>query len=167
MGLLDFFGSDNNETPSNYVMASPVLDYTSAQAPGSGVLAAGGPSYFELDMFGTPSTQPDGVTLLDSRSNTSFFTFDQSKVSASIFDVMKSGAEAALRVGVQTASDSINRNAKNPGIVGSFLNNFRSTKTGAQINAAAYATSAQAWLMNPVVWVVAIVGIAAVFLLRK
>ena len=157
MGLLDFFGSDNNATPSDYSMG----------APGSGVLASGGPSYFELNMFGTPNTQTDGVNLIDQRSNTSFFTFDQSKITSSIFDVMKSGAEAALRVGVQAASDSINRNAKNPSIFGSFLNNFRSTKTGAQINAAAYATSAQAWLMNPIVWVVAIVGILGVILLRK
>jgi len=157
MGLLDFFGSDNNATPSDYTMG----------APGSGVLASGGPSYFELNMFGTPNLQTDGVNLIDQRANTSFFTFDQSKVESSIFDVMKSGAEAALRVGVQAASDSINRNSKNQGIVGSFLNNFRSTKTGAQINAAAYATQAQAWIMNPIVWVVTIGGIGLFFLLRK
>jgi len=157
MGLLDFFGSDNNATPSDYSMG----------APGSGVLASGGPSYFELNMFGQPNLLTDGQNLIDQRSNTSFFTFDQSKVSSSIFDVMKSGAEAALRVGVQAASDSINRNSKNQGIVGSFLNNFRSTKTGAQINAAAYATSAQAWLMNPIIWIVAIVGVVLFFVVRK
>ena len=159
MGLLDFFGSDNNATPSDYSMG----------APGSGVFASGGPSYFDLNMFGTPNLQTDGQNLIDQRSNTSFFTFDQSKIGASIFDVMKSGAEAAVRVGVQAASDSINRGAaqnKN-NVFGSFLNNFRSTKTGAQINAAAYATSAQAWLMNPIVWVGAIVGLVLLLVLRK
>lgn len=155
--LLDFFGSDDNATPSNYSMLPP----------GSGVLAAGAPSYFELNMFGSPNLQTDGQNLIDQRANTSFFTFDQSKVAASIFDVMKSGAEAALRVGVQAASDSINRESKNPTLMGSFLNNFRSTKTGTQIQAGAAATRAQAWLMNPIVWVVALLGIVGVVLLRR
>lgn len=157
MGLLDFFGSDDNSTPSTVAMLPA----------GAGVMAQGAPSYFELGMFGSPNMQTDGQNLIDQRSNTSFFTFDQSKVGASIFDVMKSGAEAALRVGVQVASDSINSNAQNKTPMGSFWNNFRSTKTGAQINTAAYATQAQAWLMNPIVWVVTLVGIALVVLMRK
>ena len=155
--LLDFFGSDDTSTPSNYSMLPA----------GGGVLAQGAPSYFELNMFGSPNLQPDGVNLIDQRANTSFFTFDQSKVGASIFDVMKSGAEAALRVGVQAASDSINRESKNPTLMGSFLNNFRSTKTGAQIQAGAAATRAQAWLMNPMVWVGGLVVIVGSVVLLK
>ncbi len=155
--LLDFFGSDDNVTPSSYTMLPA----------GAGVLERGAPSYFELEMFGTPNLNPDGVNLIDQRSNTSFFNFDQSKVSASIIDVMKSGAEAALRVGVQAASDSINRGSNQNTMLGSFLNNFRSTKTGAQIQAGAAASRAQAWLLNPIVWVAGIGLVALVFVLRK
>ena len=86
---------------------------------------------FSLSMFGGGSIIPDGVTLIDQRSNTSFFggVFDQSKVTASIFDVMKSGVEAAGKVGVQLAGDSINRNANQQGFLGSLARNFRSTST--------------------------------------
>ena len=157
MGLLDFFGDSDNTTPSSYSMLPA----------GGGVLASGSPSYFELNMFGGPSTVPDGGRLIDQRANTSFFTFDQSKVSASVFDIMKSGVEAAARVGVQVAADSINRNANNKSITGSFLNNFRSTKTGAQVNAAAMATRAESFFMNPTVWLVSLVGLVGIVLLVK
>ena len=140
---------------------------TPALPAGGGVLlpayAPKAPSYFELNMFGTPNMNTDGVNLIDQRANTSFFTFDQSKVTSSIFDVMKSGAEAAIRVGVQAAADSINRESKNPTLLGSFLNNFRSTKTGAQIQAGAMATRAQSWLMNPMVWLASLVAVGLLF----
>lgn len=118
-------------------------------------------------LFPTPTLLTDGQTLIDTRSNNSFWNFDQSKISATLQDVLGSVTQAAAKSGIQLASDAINRNANNanPAIAGLFRN-FQSTQTGAQVQAASIATRTQNFFANPMVWLgVAVVGMF--FLLRK
>lgn len=170
---MDFFTlpdfSTTSQDMSGYGVLKPVEDSGLPSFAGYGVLqqTPADKQFFNLNLFGTPTILPDGSTLIDQRANTSFFNFDQSKVSASIFDVMKSGAEAITKVAIQQAGDSINRESKQKSIWGSLANNFRSTKTGQQIQAASYATQAQNFMMNPMVWLVAIIGIVALVVMRR
>lgn len=119
------------------------------------------------DLFPTPTLLTDGQTLIDTRSNVSFWNFDQSKIQSTLQDVLGSVTQAAAKSGVQLASDAINRNANNanPTIAGLFRN-FQSTQTGAQIQTASLATRAQNFLANPMVWL-GVVLVGAFFLLRK
>lgn len=129
-------------------------------------------AYSPAPIFPSPSFEADGTTQWDvpamSRSNTSFWNFDQSQVSKTLSDVIGSSVgQAAAKTGLQLASDSINKNANQPGLLGQFANNFRSTSTGQQINAGAYASQFQNFLANPVVWLAVIVGVVLIFVLRK
>lgn len=159
------------DTEQGSGVLAPVSEpaYAPQYISGGGVLKPqSGPSYLDFtELWGTPNVNPDGQNFVDQRANTSWSIFDQSKVSASLFDVMNSGVQAAGKVGVQYASDSINREAKQNSIFGSFARNFRSTKTGQQINAASYATQFQNFLMNPVVWLVAGLGVVALFVMKR
>ncbi len=127
-------------TPS-YGFESETLDYNPQQPE------------FEQRMFGPIDTSPGGAYDISYRSNTSFWDFDQSKITAGIMDVLNSGVQAGTRLAIQQASDSINSGTQqsNPWVSG-FFKNFQSTKTGAQINAASYATQIQNFFMNPLVW---------------
>lgn len=112
-------------------------------------------------LFPMPTLLTDGQTLIEDRSNTSFWNFDQSKITAKLEDVLGSVTQAAAKSGIQLASDAINRNANNanPTIAGLFRN-FQSTQTGAQIQTASMATRAQNFLMNPWLWLgVVVVGV--------
>lgn len=122
---------------------------------------------FEQRMFGTIDTAPMGEYDIAYRSNTSFWDFDQSKITAGIYDVINSGIEAGGRLAIQSASDAINSGTKssNPWLSG-FSQNFQSTKTGAQINAASYATKVQNFFANPIVWFSA-AALALVLLFRR
>ena len=151
MGLFD---SVDTQLDSGYFGGSVLSGYDPSQ------------NEFAQRMFGSPTIIPDGTTLIDQRANTSWFTFDQSKLTNSLFDVLKSGAEAAVKSGVQYASDAINKGSQQQNMFGSLFRNFRSTQTGAQISAASYATQAQNFLMNPVVWVIGF-GLVMIVLLRK
>lgn len=166
MGLFDVGTIESPTDWSGYSNASDPYGVEAAIASSQGAIDNTQSSFF-ADMFGGATLAPDGTALIDQRANTSFFTFDQSKVSASIFDVMKSGVEAATRVAVQRAGDSINSTAKQNSIWGQLAANFRSTKTGQQINAASYATRAQNFLMNPIVWLGAVVLIALLFVFKR
>ena len=171
MALFDFLSTDITDPGggSGYGVLAPVDSSPSVPYAGYGVLlnAPADQSFFNFDMFGGSSILPDGSRLIDQRANTSFFNFDQSKVTASIFDVLKSGVEAAVKVGVQQAGDSINRNAQNKSIFGQLANSFRSTQTGREIQAASYATKAQNFLGNPIVWLVAVIGVIALFVMKR
>lgn len=119
------------------------------------------------DLFPTPTILTDGQSLIDQRANTSFWSFDQSKITASLGDVLGSVTQAATKTGVQLASDAINRNTNNSNpTIAAMFRNFQSTQTGAQIQAGAIATRAQNWLMNPMLWL-GVVVIAIFFLVRK
>ena len=131
---------------------------------------AGGGSYdipSSQSLFPTPTLLTDGQTLIDTRSNVSFWDFDQSKITSSLQDVLGSVTQAAAKSGVQLASDAINRNANNsnPTIAGLFKN-FQSTQTGTQIQAASLATRAQNFFANPMVWL-GVVLVGAFFLFRR
>lgn len=118
-------------------------------------------------LFPTPTLLTDGQSLIDTRANVSFWDFDQSKITASLQDVLGSVTQAAAKSGVQLASDAINRNANNanPTIAGLFRN-FQSTQTGVQIQTASMATRAQNFFANPMVWL-GVVAVGMFFLLRK
>lgn len=119
------------------------------------------------DLFPTPSFLTDGQSLVDSRSNTSFWNFDQAKVLSSLQDVLGSVAQAGVKSGIQFAGDAINRNANSPNAnVSSFFRNFQSTQTGAQIQAASYATRVQNFFANPIVWFV-IAGTGLLFFMSR
>ena len=131
---------------------------------------AGGGSYdipSSQSLFPTPTLLTDGQTLIDTRSNVSFWDFDQSKITSSLQDVLGSVTQAAAKSGIQLASDAINRNANNsnPTIAGLFKN-FQSTQTGAQIQTASIATRAQNFFANPMVWL-GVVLVGAFFLFRR
>ena len=171
MGFFDVptFDTMPNIDTSGYGVLASVDNSIIPPFAGYGVLAETpvDQQFFNLNMFGSPTLLPDGAALIDQRANTSFFNFDQSKVSASIFDVMRSGAEAIAKVAIQQAGDSINREAKQKTIWGQLANNFRSTKTGQEIQTASYATQAQNFLMNPMIWLVAVIGIVALLFMRR
>lgn len=149
MGLFDSLG--DLSLSGDYASADQtgVLDYN-PQLP-----------EFEQRMFGPIDTAPMGEYDIAYRSNSSFWDFDQSKITAGISDVLGSGVQAGTKLLIQQASDSINSGTKssNPWLAG-FSQNFQSTKTGAQLNAGAYATRIQNFFANPIVWF----GAAAVVL---
>jgi hypothetical protein len=118
-------------------------------------------------LFPFPSSQPDGVQLINSRSNTSFWDFDQSQIPQSLQNVFGSLTEAAAKTGLQVAQSSMNKGTQQPGNIGGFFRNFQSTQTGAQINAGAYATQFQNFLYNPMVWFAAIAGIVLLFVMKR
>lgn len=119
-------------------------------------------------IFPSPSFLPNGATDLDSRSNSSFWDFDQSAVKNTIGNVIGSDfGKAIAKTGVQLAADSINKNANQPGLLGQFSRNFRSTATGQQINAGSIATQFQNFLANPMVWFAAVAGVVLIFVLRR
>lgn len=165
MGLFD---TSFASSPSDWSSYTPTSDYgVEAAIASSNMALSDTQQSFADDMFGGATLQPDGTALIDQRANTSFFTFDQSKVSASIFDIMKSGVEAATKVAIQQSGDSINRQSKQNNIFGSFARNFRSTKTGQEIQAASLATQAQNFLMNPMIWMIASLGIVLLLMMRR
>lgn len=118
-------------------------------------------------LFPMPSMLTDGQTLIEDRANTSFWNFDQSKITAKLEDVLGSVTQAAAKSGIQWASDSINKQANNTNqTIAGLFRNFQSTQTGAEVQNAAMATRVQNFASNPFVWL-SIVGIALYLMLRK
>lgn len=168
MGLFDW--SSDSETPSpGYGVLAPTEDRGSGfvfQIPYVNQPV----SPYRLDIpsiFPSASFAPDGTQLIDGRSNSSFWNYDQSKVSASLQNVFGSLVEAGAKTGLQVAQSTINRGTQQQGNTGAFFRNFQSTQTGAQINAAGYATQIQNVLYSPVTWLVGILAIVGFFLFRR
>ena len=168
MGLFDF--SSDSSTPS----------------PGYGVLApsdnVGSGFVFQIpyvnqpvtpylsdipSIFPSASYAPDGTQLIDGRSNSSFWNYDQSKVTQSLQNVFGSLVEAGAKTGLQVAQSTINRGTQQQGNTGAFFRNFQSTQTGAQINAAGYATQIQNFLFSPIVWFASIALVIGYVFLRR
>jgi len=122
----------------------------------------------EVPWYQPPSVFPAGSTDASNRSNTTFWGFDQSKITASLSDVLGSVVQAGAKTAIQAAAGSINTAANGqPSGIQSFFNNFRSTATGAQINAGAQAFSIQNFFANPIVWFGAVAAVVLFFILRK
>jgi hypothetical protein len=170
---MDFWGTD---TSAGYGVLSadqagagasafsfdiPYVTDPGAGQAGYGVLNADVPS-----IFPTPSFSTDGAGLIDTRSNTSWNLFDQSKISASFANVIGSVTEAGAKTGLQIAQSSINKGTQQPGWTGNLFRNFQSTKTGAQINAGAYGVQLQQLLYNPLVWF-AVIGLIVLWLFMR
>lgn len=154
-----------------------IMDFSSSgpdiDMGGQGVLAPSQnafdiPYVNDVPWYQSPSLLPGGVTDVDQKSS-GFWGFDQSKIPQSLQNVLGSVVEAGSKLAIQKSADLINRGANDPkaGPWGMFLNNFRSTATGAQINAGAQAFSIQNFFANPVVWFAAIAGVILFFVLRK
>lgn len=167
---MDFWGSSADVGPS----------------PGYGVLQAqeSSPYTFEIpyvnqpvspyrsdlpSIFPLPSTDTDGLQFINNRANASDWSWgiDQSTIKASLNNVIGSVVQAGVKTGVQVASSSINKGTQQPGNIGAFFNNFRSTQTGAQLTAGSLATQMQNFLYNPIVWFGAVALVVLVFLMRK
>jgi hypothetical protein len=163
----DFFATPeaSGDYSSFYDTAIPqsYLDFGSVP---SGPSYSGG-NYASTDFFPKASLATDGAALIDSRSNTSFWNVDQSKIPASLQNVFGSLTEAAVKSGVQVASSTINRGTQQNGVVGGFFKNFRSTSTGAQINAGAYSTQIQNFFYNPIVWFAAVGLVVLLFVMKR
>lgn len=125
------------------------------------------PTGESFSLFPSPSYATDGVQLIDSRSNTSFWNFDQSKITNGLSDVLGSVIQAGGRTLLQGSGDLINKGANQPGQVGSFFQNFRSTQSGAEINAGAYASRFQNFLANPLVWFAAVGLVIVLIFMRR
>lgn len=121
-------------------------------------------------LFPHATLAPDGASSVLARSTgDSFWGFDQSKISASLSDVLGSVIQAGGKAAVQFTGDAINKqaNGQDNSIWTSLARNFTSTKTGAQIQAASMATRVQNFFFNPMVWL-ALVGAVILFVvLRK
>jgi hypothetical protein len=118
-------------------------------------------------LFPSASYEPDGLQLLNGRSNTSFWNFDQSLIPSGLSDVLGSLGSAAVKSAVQGSADLINKQAKDQTALGGFFRNFQSTQTGAQLNAGAIGTRIQNFMANPLVWFGAVGLVAVFFLMRK
>jgi hypothetical protein len=162
---MDFFGNDFSvAAPTDYGSYGGYEQPFSWDIPTSESLY---PTAETFSLFPSPSFATDGASLIESRANTSFWNFDQSKITNGIGDVLGSVLTAGAKTALQGSSDAINRGANQQGQVGSFFRNFRSTQTGAQINAGAYATRIQNFFANPLVWFGAIILVAVIFFLRR
>jgi len=110
----DFISSSDFEGMDTYTLPDSTISEFSPAAPSPAETAL-----------------PGGAAFVDSRANNEFpISFDQSKISSSVFDIIKSG--------VQGAGEALNT----PGAAGSSFwsnltqagwRNFTSTKTGAQV----------------------------------
>lgn len=122
----------------------------------------------EVPWYQPPGLLPGGNTDMGNRSNNTFWGLDQSKISASLSDVLGSVIQAGAKSAVQAAAGSINTAANGkPSTWQSLANNFRSTSTGAQINAGAQAFSIQNFFANPIVWFGVIGVVILFFVVRK
>mgnify|MGYP003385533653 CR=1 FL=1 len=156
MGYFDFFGTDTPQADNFVDGTATPYDMVSIPYVNS-----------DVSLFTPPSLAPDGVALIDNRSNSSFWNFDQSKISAGLSDVLGSVVKAGSATAIKYAGDSINRNSNQPGSVGTFFQSFQATKTGAQINAASLGNSVMNFLANPLVWLGLVGGIALFVFMRK
>lgn len=123
----------------------------------------------EVPWYQPPSLLPGGATELSSRTNSvNFWGLDQSKITASLADVLGSVVQAGAKTATQYAAGSINSAANGkPSGLQALAANFRSTATGAQINAGATAFSIQNFVANPMVWFVLVGGVILFFVLRR
>ena len=162
MGYFDFsVPSFFGETPTKDMGGAGVL------APQQGT-SWDIPYVEEVPWYQPPSLSPSGMTDASHRTNVSFWGFDQSKISASLADVLGSVVQAGAKSAVQAAAGSINTTANGkPSAWQSLANNFRSTKTGAQINAGAQAFSIQNFFANPLVWFGLIAAVILFFVVRR
>jgi len=120
----------------------------------------------QYSLFPLASVVPDGAQLIDQRSNTSFWDFDQSNLKASIEDVLGSVFQAAKNTLIAGAGDLIRTGTQNENPwLRAFAKNFQSTLTGAQIQAQGQLNRVQQFLANPTVWIVAGVGLVVMLFL--
>lgn len=126
------------------------------------------PYVAEVPWYQPPGLSTGGVIDLANRSNNTWWGVDQSKISASLADVLGSITQAGAKSAVQYAAGSINTAANGkPSGWQSFANNFRSTATGVQINAGARAFSVQNFFANPMVWFALVGGVVLFFVVRR
>lgn len=127
---------------------------------------------FDLNFGAGNGLATGGTVESTQRANDSFFGFDQSKISASVFDVMNSlgttvmntagkAAGKALGDAISPPADSQNQFLRN------FFTSFSGTKTGQQVQNQAIMGNIAGIFSSPIVWVVSIAGIVAILLLRK
>lgn len=160
MGLFDSVG-DLSVSGDFAAVETGLPSYNLSEAFGS--------SFDPGELFRTASVAPDGIQLINERANTSFWNFDQSKITNSLQDVLGSLTNAAVKTAIQKAGDSINTeaNKNSASWMTGFAQNFRSTSTGAQINAASYATQVQNFFANPIVWFVGIILLGLLLFMRR
>jgi hypothetical protein len=169
MGYLDFavpsfFGESTAPETAGYLL----------NAPQSGVLAPQQGTSWDIPYVAeTPWYQPPGLSTggvidLANRSNNTWWGLDQSKITASLSDVLGSVLQAGAKTAVQAAAGSINSAANGkPSGLQSLAANFRSTATGVQINAGAQAFSFQNFVSNPLVWFGTVVVVILFFVLKR
>lgn len=170
MGLFDFSSDTSNPSPGYGVLAADVPVANSEPFMFQIPYVNRPTTPYSLDVpsiFPSPSFVPDGGQLIDQRTNTSFWNYDQSKVSQSLQNVFGSLVEAGAKTGIQVAQSTINRGTQQQGQIGGFFRNFQSTQTGAQINAAGYATQIQNFLFSPIVWFASIALVIGYVFLRR
>lgn len=127
------------------------------------------PYVAEVPWYQPPGLSTGGVIDLANRSNNTWWGVDQSKITASLADVLGSVVQAGAKSAVQAAAGSINSaaNGKSNNLLTSWAQNFRSTATGAQINAGAHAFSIQNFFANPMVWFALVGGVILFFVVRR
>lgn len=126
------------------------------------------PYVAEVPWYQPPGFSTGGVIDLANRSNNTWWGVDQSKITASLADVLGSVVQAGAKSAIQAAAGSINSAANGkPSGWQSFANNFRSTATGAQINAGSQAFAFQNFIANPIVWFGAVAAVILFFVVRR
>lgn len=170
--MLDFGLGDMNYNPTPFEFGDNVSLLDTPSVPVDGSAMNWGNIFSSVDALDSSTlfpitTSPSGVYDIESRSS-SWWDYDQSKITASLQDVLGSVVQAGAKSAVQKAADSINTgsNNKNPTIA-EFFRNFSSTKTGAQVQAGAMGTRALNIISNPILWLVLVGGTIAFFVLRK
>ena len=170
--MLDFGLGDTNYNPLPFEFGDNVSLLDTPSIPVDASAMNWGSVFSSADAVESSTlfpitTSPSGVYDIESRSS-SWWDYDQSKISASLQDVLGSVVQAGAKSAVQKAADSINTgsNNKNPTIA-EFFRNFSSTKTGAQVQAGAMGTRALNIISNPILWLVLVGGTIAFFVLRK
>lgn len=147
---------------------------TSTDMGGSGVLAPQQgtswdiPYVAEVPWYTPPSLATGGTIDLANRSNNTWWGVDQSKITATLADVLGSVVQAGAKTAINAAAGSMNTAANGkPSGLQALAANFRSTATGMQINAGAQAFSIQNFFANPMVWFALVGGVILFFVVRK
>jgi hypothetical protein len=122
----------------------------------------------EVPWYQPPTLATGGSIDLENRSNNTWWGVDQSKITASLADVLGSVVQAGAKTAINAAAGSINSAANGkPSGLQALAANFRSTATGLQINAGAQAFSIQNFFSNPMVWFALVGGVILFFVVRK
>lgn len=161
MGFPDLtsYYSDQADQPNNFVDGTAVGE----SAPFSVDI----PYVNSAPLFPPQTVATQGqLNVVEPQGVLASWDFDQSKITASLQDVIGSAVQATGKAGVQYAAGQINAGANTKGSLQTWFQSFQATKTGAQINAASYASQAQNFLANPVLWLF-LIGGAFLFLMSR